>query len=54
MLQILGCYEQPLQPFIEMAFARQYSTVITVIAQKAITRLEWQRGCPALRYTLSI
>ena len=28
--KILGCYEQPLQPFIEMAFARQYSTVINV------------------------
>ena len=28
--KILGCNEQPLHPFIEMAFARQYSTVINV------------------------
>lgn len=28
--KILGCYEQPLQPFIERALARQYDTVINV------------------------
>jgi len=28
--KILGCYEQPLQPFIETAIASQYDTVINV------------------------
>jgi hypothetical protein len=43
--KLLGCYEQPLQPFIEQAIASAYPIILILVVQKVITLWGWPGGC---------